>query len=29
MLYTDFYSGYEFIENVERLLEYDLESIPA
>lgn len=29
MLYTDFYSGYEFIESVERLLEYDLESIPS
>lgn len=29
MLYTDFYTGYEFIENVERLLERDLESIPA
>lgn len=29
MLYTDFYSGYEFIENVEKVLECDLEPIPA
>lgn len=29
MLYTDFYTGYEFVENVEKLLECDLESIPA
>jgi hypothetical protein len=29
MFYTDFYSGYEFIESVERVLEYELEPIPA
>lgn len=29
MLYTDFYSGYEFIENVEKVLEYELEPIPS
>jgi hypothetical protein len=29
MLYTDFYSGYEFIENAEKVLEYELEPIPA
>jgi hypothetical protein len=29
MLYTDFYSGYEFIEDVEKVLEYELEPIPA
>lgn len=29
MFYTDFYSGYEFIQNVEKVLEYELEPIPA
>jgi len=29
MFYTDFYSGYEFIENIEKVLEYELEPIPA
>jgi len=29
MLYTDFYSGYEFIEDIEKLLEKELEPIPA
>ena len=29
LLYTDFYSGYEFIENMEKILETELEPIPA
>ena len=29
MLYTDFYSDYDFIENVEKVLETELEPIPA
>ena len=29
MLYTDFCSGYEFIEDVEKVLGQELESIPA
>lgn len=29
ILYTDFYSGYEFIQNVEKVLETEIEPIPA
>jgi hypothetical protein len=29
MLYTDFYSDYDFIHNVERVLETEIEPIPA
>ena len=29
MFYTDFYTNYDFIQNIEKVLECDLEPIPA